>query len=159
VSHQRRAGVMVLGMDTDRPPLANDPQADAPPRRLWRGMIAFASFVLLLVGGFHVIGGFVALLEDDGYAVASDDLLIPMSYNAWGIVHMALGVGMVLLGVALFYRQPWSRSAVVAVAFLSALNNLAFLPAAPAWFGLMILLDILVIYAVIVHFEDEPEDW
>lgn len=151
---------MVLGMDTDRSTQVDvSPQAGAPPRRLWRGMIAFGSFMLLLVGGFHVLGGFVALLEDNDYAVASEDLLLPISYNAWGVLHMALGVGMVLLGVALFYRQPWTRSAVPAVALLSAINNLAFLPAAPAWFGLMIVLDILVIYAVTVHFEDEPEDW
>lgn len=129
----------------------------AAPRRLWSGMIAFASFMLLLAGGFHVIGGFVALLEDDHYNVDSDELMVTLSYGTWSVLHMALGVGMFLAGAALFFRKSWARVVAVVVAALSALNNLVFLSAAPGWFGLMILLDILIIYAVTVHYDDELE--
>jgi hypothetical protein len=35
--------------------------------------------------------------------------------------------------------------------------NLGFLSAAPVWYGILLLLDVLVIYAVTVHFDDERD--
>jgi hypothetical protein len=70
---------------------------------------------------------------------------------------MALGTAAFLTGIALFYRRPWSRIATIVVASLSAVTNLGFLSAAPVWYGVLILLDVLVIYAVTVHFDDERD--
>ncbi len=129
---------------------------DAPESHLWTGMMGFGSFMLLLIGGFHVLGGFIAVLEDRYYEVSSSQLLIA-DYTWWGIAHMALGVFAFLTGIALFYRKSWSRAATMVVASLSAVTNLTFLSAAPGWYGLLIALDFLVIFAVAVHFDDEPE--
>lgn len=130
---------------------------DAPGSPLWTGMLGFASIMMLLMGGFHALGGFIALLENRVYDVDASDLILFRSYAGWGIAHMALGVAAFLTGVALFYRKPWSRVATIVVACLSSVTNLAFLSAAPVWYGILILLDILVIYAVTVHFDDERE--
>lgn len=140
-------------------PPDTDQHPDQPGSRLWNGMIGFGSFMLLLLGGFHVIGGFVALLDEDQYQVPSADLMISVDYNVWGILHMSLGVGMCLAGIALFYRKPWGRIAAVVFAAVGAIVNLAFLSAAPVWFAIMILLDFLVIYAVIVHYDDSEPDY
>jgi hypothetical protein len=45
----------------------------------------------------------------------------------------------------------------IVLASVSAVTNLAFLSASPGWYGSLILFDVLVIYAVTVHFEDVPE--
>jgi hypothetical protein len=119
--------------------------------RFWHGMIAFATCMLVLLGAFHIIGGFVALFEEDVYAVPARDLVVEVDYNAWGLAHMALGVGMLLAAYALFWGKTWGRVVAIVVAMVSAISNLAFLPAAPVWYGLMILLNILVVYAVTVH--------
>ena len=124
---------------------------------LWTGMLGFASIMLLLLGGFHVLGGFIALLENRVYDVDASELLLFRSYAGWGIAHMAVGTAAFLTGIALFYRRPWSRIATVVIASLSAVMNLAFLSAAPVWYGILILLDVLVIYAVTVHFDDERD--
>ena len=118
----------------------------------WYGLIAFATYVLLLVGAFHIVGGFVALFEDDVYEVPSRGLVVTVDYNAWGFAHMALGLGMIsgqlraVLGQGLGAASSPSRSPM-----LSAVTNLAFLSAAPVWYTMMIVLDILVIYAVTVY--------
>jgi hypothetical protein len=130
---------------------------DEPASRLWTGMMGFASIMLVLIGGFHVLGGFIALLENRVYDVDATDLLLFRSYAGWGIAHMALGTLAFLTGIALFYRRPWSRVATIVIASFSAVTNLAFLSASPGWYGLLIMLDVLVIYAVTVHFEDERE--
>ena len=130
---------------------------EAPASPLWTGMLGFASIMLLLLGGFHVLGGFIALLENRVYDVDASELLLFRSYAGWGIAHMALGTAAFLTGIALFYRRPWSRPATIVVASLSAVTNLGFLSAAPVWYGVLILLDVLVIYAVTVHFDDERD--
>lgn len=132
-------------------------ELDAPPSRLWAGMLGFASIMLVLIGGFHVLGGFIALLEDRVYDADAADLLLLNDYTWWGIAHMALGTLALLTGIALFYRKPWSQGATIVIASLSAVTNLAFLSAFPGWYGLLLLLDVLVIYAVTVHFDDERE--
>jgi len=141
--------------DTTRP-RRND-EVDEPGSPLWTGMMGFASIMLMLLGGFHVLGGFIAMLEDRVYEVDASELLLANDYTWWGVAHMALGVAAFLTGVALFYRRSWSRLATIVIASLSAVTNLAFLSAAPVWYGLLILIDVLVIYAVTVHFEDERD--
>jgi hypothetical protein len=137
---------------TQHAPLADEDQAPARDG-LWSGVIGFASIMLLLLGGFHGLGGIVALLTETHYEVPSSQLVVSVSYDVYGWIHLALGVALCFLGVALIARQPWTRVAVVVLAVLSALTNLAFLAAAPAWYSLMILLDVVVIYAVTVHFD------
>ena len=133
---------------------ANIQQDEDEEPRFWNGMIAFAAFMFLLIGGFHFIGGLVGLFEDDQYLVGDSELLIQTNYRWWALAHMLLAVGMWVTGYALFFRRTWARS--VAVAGISAVTNLAFLSANPWWFTLMIALDVLVIYAVTVH--GGPED-
>ena len=119
--------------------------------RFWNGMIAFAAFILVLLGGFHVLAGLVALLEDDQYLVGESDLLVQADYRVWGFTHIALALVMMATGYALFFRRHWARVVAVALAYVSALTNLSFLSANPPWFTLMIAIDVLVIYAVCVH--------
>ena len=55
---------------------------DGSDHEFWNGMIAFASFMLVLLGGFHLLGGFIALLEDEKYLVGSEDLVVAADYQA-----------------------------------------------------------------------------
>jgi hypothetical protein len=47
--------------------------------------------------------------------------------------------------------QTWARVFGVVVAVLNSLANFAFVAAAPVWSLLMIALNVVVIYALIVH--------
>ncbi len=143
-------------MDTySKAPDAQQDEEQEP--RFWNGIIAFAAFMLVMQGGFHLVGGFVALFEDDQYLVGEQDLVVSVDYTAWGIAHMALAVGMFLTAYALFWRKTWARIVAVVIALVSALTNLAFLSSYPIWFSLMIVVDVLVIYAVTVHGGRDPE--
>ena len=131
-----------------------DPESES---RLWHGLIAFATIMLLLAGAFHLIGGFVALFEDDQYLVGERDLMVTVSYRWFGIAHMAIGVLMMLAAYALFWGRTWGRAVAIVVAMVSAITNLASLSADPARFALMIALDLLVIFAVAAHGSENRE--
>jgi uncharacterized membrane protein YjfL (UPF0719 family) len=45
----------------------------------------------------------------------------------------------------------WGRVVGIIIAVISALSNLAFLPAYPIWATIIIALDVLAIYALAVH--------
>src|SRR5262245_8112222 len=92
----------------------------------WVGMVVFAGVMLLLLGGFEIIQGFVALLKDDFYLTTPQGLVIPMDYTAWGWTHILIGVIGVCTGLGILYGQMWARVIGIVIAGLSALANLAF---------------------------------
>jgi len=54
-------------------------------------------------------------------------------------------------GLGLLRGQTWARVTGVVLAVVSALVNITFLAAYPLWSTLVIAVDVIVIYALIVH--------
>ena len=117
----------------------------------WVGWVVFGGAMLIMMGGFQVIQGLVALFDDGFYAVDSNGLVVQIDYNTWGWIHLVIGLLGVLVGIGLLAGNMAGRVAGVGIAFLSALANLAFISAYPVWSMIVIALDVLVIYAIIVH--------
>jgi hypothetical protein len=130
-------------------------RSDAPTGRSaptgWVGWVAFASSMMVLLGIFQVIEGFVAILDDGYYRVAPSGLVVNIDYTAWGWTHLLLGLLIAASGVGLLSGNVAARTVAVVLAGLSALLNLVFMPAHPVWSIIVITLDVLVIYAVTVH--------
>ena len=122
-----------------------------PTQTGWVGMVVFAGMMLVMLGGFQAIEGLVAIFRDDYYLVSRSGLLIEMDYTAWGWTHLILGLIAVAVGIAVFAGQTWARVTGIIIAGISALVNIAFLPAYPIWVTIVIALDVLVIYALAVH--------
>ena len=117
----------------------------------WVGWIAFAAVMMILLGFFHAIQGLVALLDDKTFLIADSGLTVSVSYTTWGWVHLIGGIIIVLAGISLFAGRMWARIVGVILAFVSAIANIAFLSAYPIWSAIMIVLDILIIWALTVH--------
>jgi hypothetical protein len=115
------------------------------------GWLTFAGVLLALVGAFQVIAGLTALLNDEFFVVGKDGLVVELDYTAWGWVHLGIGVFLLLAAGSVFAGHMFGRVVATIVASLSAIANLLFISAYPAWSLLMITLDVLVIYAVVVH--------
>jgi hypothetical protein len=58
----------------------------------WGGWTAFAGAMLLILGSFQAMMGFVALLDDSYYLVNSNGLVVKVDYTTWGWIHLSLGV-------------------------------------------------------------------
>ena len=124
----------------------------------WVGWIVFGGVMLMMLGSFQIIQALVALFDDGFYLVKQNGLVVNVDYNAWGWVHLLIGVVAVLSGVGLLAGNMAARIAGVAVAFLSALVNLAFISAYPVWSTMIIVIDVIVIYAIIVHGRELKND-
>src|SRR5215213_8048677 len=132
--------------DTSRVAYGNQPDPTG-----WTGWIVFASFMMILVGSFQAIQGLVALFDDGFYVVRESGLVVDVDYNVWGTVHLLLGVLLLLSGAGVLAGNLAARTIGVILAGLSALVNMAFIGAYPVWSLLIITVDVLVIYALIVH--------
>jgi hypothetical protein len=121
------------------------------------GWAVFTGLLLGLVGIFQFITGVVVLAGTGYNAVPARNLVLDAGYPTWGWVHMILGLVMLGTGGGLVFGSTIARVAGVVLAVLSAVVNLAFLPAAPFAATLVIALDVFVIYAITVH-GGEPQD-
>lgn len=116
----------------------------------WVGWIYFAGFLMLLVGIFQTIAGFVALFKEDFYIVTSSELLL-FDYSQWGWIHLFWGLLLILSSISLMAGQMWGRFLGVFLVAVSAIANFAFIPAYPIWSMMIIAIDILIIYAIMAH--------
>lgn len=115
---------------------------------LWAfGIGAFAGVVLVTVGLFQAIEGLSAVLTDDVFDT-THDYLFEASLSGWGWIHLVIGLLMVVIGMCVLYGQTWARAAGIFIAVVSSVANFAFLPHYPLWSLLVIVIDVLVIWAL-----------
>src|SRR3954452_22375045 len=115
------------------------------------GWAWFTGVLMGLVGLFQMIAGIVALAGPSYYTAPTRDLVVHASYTTWGWVHLIIGLVALVTGGGLAFGVTAARVAGVALAGLSAVVNLAFIPAAPFTATLIISLDVFLIYAIMVH--------
>ena len=113
--------------------------------------VTFAGVLMIIIGFFQAIEGLVALFEDSYFTVRPSGLIVGVDYTVWGWVHLILGVVALLAGVGLLAGNMLARVIGVALAGLSAIVNLAFIPAYPVAATAIIAMDVIVIYAIVVH--------
>jgi len=116
----------------------------------WVGWIRFGAVMMVLLGAFNVIEGLVALFNDDYYVVGTEGLLV-FDLTGWGWLHLIIGALAIAAGVGLFTGAAWARVTAVALCTINAVAQLAFLSAYPVWATVVIALDVVVIWAVVVH--------
>src|SRR5262245_15424762 len=116
----------------------------------WVGWIAFAGVMMVMIGAFNIIDGLAAILKDEIYVNGGKGTLV-FDITAWGWIHLLFGVFLVLVGFALFNGALWARVTAVILVSFNAIAQLTFLSAYPIWASLIIALDVLVLWALIVH--------
>jgi hypothetical protein len=139
----------MTGIGPSRPDTAT---YDAASRSTgWTGWIRFAAFMMLLNGVIGFIEGLMALINDEYYHVTASGLVLNVDYTVWGIVHLFLGAAIFLSGIGVLSGNLAARTVGVLLAGVNAVVALIFIQAAPVWGVLVVLVDVLVIYALTVH--------
>lgn len=126
---------------------------DTRPTTGWVGWIYFAAVILVLAGTLAVIDGIIALVNDE-WVVFTNRGDVYLDVSQWGWVHLILGIVMVLAGFGLLTGSMLARAAAVIIAGLNLIANFMWLPVYPVWSIILIALDVLVLWAVIVHGEE-----
>jgi hypothetical protein len=117
----------------------------------WVGWIMFAVVIMITVGSLQALVGFVSLFNPGYYLVERNGLAVPVDYTVWGVVQLILGGLTFVTALGLLVGQTWARVVAVILAAVLAIVNVPFINAYPLWIAILITLDVLVIYAVVVH--------
>jgi hypothetical protein len=142
---------MMTDLGPSRSAVDRDAYDDSPPPTGWTGWVVFASAMMFLLGCFQAVQGLVAIFDDGFYHVTEGGLVVNVDYTAWGWTHLLLGALIIISGAGVLTGNLAARTVGVVLAGLSALVNLAFVEAYPVWSIMIITLDVLVIYALVVH--------
>jgi hypothetical protein len=124
------------------------------PSGAWAGWITFAAVILTLIGTLNLIQGFVALFDDGFFVAPTEDDLLLVDFTAWGVVMLIWGALLVAAGLSVAAGKGWARWFAVLVVCLNVVAQIGFLPAYPVWSAIMILLDVLVIFALTARWDE-----
>lgn len=116
----------------------------------WVGWVYFAGILMLVRAFFQAFLGIVALTKDDFYVVTKESLTV-FNFTAWGWGHIVLAIILLTAGFSVLSGHAWGRIVGIAMFSISLLANMVFLPAYPVWMIAAIIVDVLVLYALIVH--------
>lgn len=124
----------------------------------WTGWVVFAGVILFISGIFSIIQGIVAIVGPDAYYVLSSGSLWLLDVAGWGWWNLIIGVLITLTAVAVMAGQTWARVVAIILVILSAIGQLLLIPAQPWWSLIVIAIEVLVIYALIVHGRELRQD-
>lgn len=125
--------------------------APAPAATAWIGLVVFGAIMLLALGLFQVVEGVTALYREQVFVVPSDELVLELDYTVWGWTHLVLGVLALSAGSGIMAGWLWARILGALIAALGAFVHLLFLPAMPLWGAILIVMDLLILYALLAH--------
>ncbi len=117
------------------------------------GLTALAGILMFLLGGWWIIAGFVAIVNDD-FFVVTQEWIFEFSTTSWGWTHLILGIVVLLASFGLFTGAVWARTVGVILAVISGLVAFAWLPYYPVWAILFVTMSVLTVWALTVHGRD-----
>jgi hypothetical protein len=120
------------------------------------GWTSFAGFMMILGGGWWIISGLVAIVDDE-FFVETRNFIFEFDVSTWGWIHLFIGVLVLGAGFSLFSGAVWARTVGVVIAMLSALVGFAWLPYFPVWAIIFIAVSFSVIWALTAHGDDVTE--
>jgi hypothetical protein len=121
--------------------------------KAWSGWISFATVMLTMIGAFNIAEGLAALMMNTVSYIDAGRLVV-VNLTAWGVLALVSGAVLVAIGLGLFARNEIARVAAVVLIALHALIQLVALAAFPIWSLLMIALDVVVLFALTVHWSE-----
>jgi hypothetical protein len=116
------------------------------------GWIVFAALMLVVAGGFDIVWGLAAVLNDQVVTVGGRGVLL-WDFTVWGWVHIVMGAIFLLVAWGLFALKGWARWTAIFVATVNAMLQMTAITAFPLWAIMMIAIDVIIIYQLTARWE------
>ena len=127
-------------------------------RGFGRDWVDFASLVMILVGALDFFQGLIAIVRGQYYSFDPNEIIV-VDLTAWGWIILFWGSLVAMSGVALWSRSNLARWIAVGVMVANAIAELGFAGGNhyPLWGLTALALNILVLYALIVRWNDSEQ--
>jgi hypothetical protein len=122
----------------------------------WVGWIVLAGVLMCLNGAFNITSGLIAIFSDTVYSDVPGATSV-LNVTGWGWVHIVWGLIIIFTGLSLIRGRTWGRMVAVIVVGFNTLTQLLEMPAYPFYSLLIITIDLLILYAVVLHGDELRE--
>jgi hypothetical protein len=138
----------IMNSATTGPPAGVD-EYEYPPERRGRGMTAFASILLFVVGFFNVIYGFAGIGSSNVFVGNAHYVLGDL--RTWGWVTLIFGLLQLLAAFLLMGGNQIARWFAVGVIGLNAIGHMLSMPGYPLWSVTIVALDVVALYGLCAY--------
>ncbi len=118
------------------------------------GWIAFSSIILIVAGIMRILDGIWAIRVKGEL----QDSLFFNDVTTYGWLWLAVGVMLVLAGVAVSQGSSIGRWVGILAASLAAISAMAWMPIQPVWSLTYVIVAFMVIYGLVVYGGEALED-
>jgi hypothetical protein len=124
-------------------------------RNSWTGWVAFAGWMMVLIGTLDFFQGLIAVIRDQYYVLAPNQIIV-FDLTTWGWITLIWGIVVALAGLGLLARSGWARWFAIVVGSLNFVVQLGFVGSSqyPLWALTVLALTFVVLYALIVRWDD-----
>jgi hypothetical protein len=121
----------------------------------WSGWIAFAGWLLIIIGTLDFFQGLIAIIRDNYYAVTPNQIIV-FDLTTWGWITLIWGIVLGLAGLGLLSGAGWARWFAIIAGSLNFIVQLGFVGSSQytLWALTALALNIVVLYGLIVHWGD-----
>ena len=129
------------------------------PSSAWTGWIGFAGWLMVIIGAIDMFEGLIAIIRDK-YYVLSPNQIIVFDMTTWGWFTLIWGAVLLFAGFGILSGAGWARWFAIIVGSLNVLGQLSVFGSAtyPLWALTAIILTIVMLWALIVHWDDSVHD-
>jgi hypothetical protein len=125
----------------------------------WTGWIGFAGCLMVVIGGIDFFQGLIAAIRGSYYAVTPNQIVV-FNLSTWGWIMIIWGIILVLAGFGLLAGADWARWFAIVVGLINFFVQLGFVgdTAYPLWALCGLALNVLVLWALMVHWGEAKRD-
>lgn len=113
------------------------------------GWLTFAAVVLLISGVFNFVDGLMAVYRSRFFSGTA--VYVFSGLHTWGWIMFGVGIATFLAGLGVFTGSQAARWFGMFIAGIGAILQMMFAQAYPFWTGLIIAVDIAVIYGLAAY--------
>jgi hypothetical protein len=123
----------------------------------WTGWIGFAGWMMIIIAMLDFFEGLIAIIRSEYYVLTPNQIIV-FDTTTWGWITLIWGIVVGFAGFGLLAGQSWARWFTIVVGSLNFIVQLGFVGSSryPLWALTVLALTAIVLYALIVRWEDAP---
>ena len=125
----------------------------------WSGWIGFAGWLMLIIGILAFFEGLIAVIRGQYFVLTANQIIL-VNMKTWGWITLLWGILIALAGLGLLSGAGWARWFAIIVGSLTFVEQLGFVGSSqyPLWALAVLTLTVIVLYALIVHWDDRVQE-
>jgi hypothetical protein len=125
----------------------------------WAGWIGFAGWLMIIIAMLDFFEGLIAIIRSEYYTLTPNQIIV-FDTTTWGWLTLLWAIVIGFAGFGLLTGATWARWFAIVVGSINFVEQLGFFGSSryPLWALTVLALTAVVLYALIVHWDEAVED-